>query len=83
MIGSTVQRLREALSGEGIDLEKLDIGLRRQPNGQPDRGAHQQSSQRGDGFDSDTAAEPDGPRRGIHALRVAALSAAGMIDFVA
>jgi len=79
MLNNAVQRVREALAGEGLDLEQFDIGLRQRPNRHADR---RSASRRGaiSGLDSDAEGRdiPANPR--VSAM--AAVSDAGLVDFV-
>jgi len=83
MVGDTLQRIKEILSDDGVDLEKFDIGLRRQPNQGAGGNGRQGSSRREEGADSNATADDRVADPHADALRRATLSAAGMIDFTA
>ena len=87
VVGNLLQRVKEALAEDGIDLERFDVGLRREPN--PNPGNHDRRGQAANGraFDLDRDAD-DEETESISPwdrLRRAGRPAigTGMIDFVA
>lgn len=83
-VGQLMQRVREALAEEGIDLERFDIGLRRHPQQRFGRQGHGGRDGNGDETGAGDSGDPDSAdaARQARETSIPALTAAVM-DFFA